>query len=300
MTIIILDSFSLIHRVYHALPAFTDTHGNPTGALYGFASVLIKLYREHRPDAIIAAFDTPEKTFREHEFAAYHANRPEMADDFHEQIEPIKDFLKTWNIPVVGAPGFEGDDVIGTLVHQLKGRRGMHISIVTADRDDLQLVGPDVTVLMMRKGITDIVTYDEPAAKEYLGFDPAYVSDYKALAGDASDNFPGVSGIGSKTAQALVQAFGTVGAIYDRARIAEQSGFEKPLTKSVVAKLVAGEAAAVQSKRLATIRTDAPVAVEDVEHLRVQPTDATKEFLAGKGFQSLVKRLDNSAQQTLL
>ncbi len=301
MTIIILDSFSLIHRVYHALPALTDSDGNPAGAVYGFCSILIKLFREQRPDCIYATFDIKGPTFREHEFEAYHANRLEMTDDFHSQIEPIKEFLRTWNIPVLAAPGFEGDDVIGTLVSCMHAQSDARIRIVTADRDSLQLVREGVTVMMMRKGITDIVEYDEQTTQEYLGFHQQFVPDYKALAGDASDNFPGVRGIGPKTAQALVKQFGTVEKIYAYLDNTDVQAYEKPITKAVAEKLIAGKATALQAKYLATIRTDAPIDISGiVGGVKTQPTEATKEFLTKRGFASLLKRLDAMSQGTLL
>jgi len=301
MTIIILDSFSLIHRVYHALPALTDLNGNPTGAVYGFCSILIKLFREQRPDCIYAAFDTKGPTFREHEFEAYHTNRPEMADDFRSQIEPIKEFLRTWDIPVLAASGFEGDDIIGTLVSRLRGQSDARIRIVTADRDSLQLVSDNVTAMIMRKGITDIVEYDERTAKAYLGFHQQFVPDYKALAGDASDNFPGVRGIGPKTAQALVQKFGTIEKMYAYLDSTDAQAYEKPVTKAVAEKLLIGRATALQAKYLATIRADAPIDIGGAAcAAKTQPTQATKEFLIKRGFVSLLKRLDAASQGTLL
>ncbi len=299
MTIFILDGFALLHRVYHALPKFTDKEGNPTGALYGFCSVTLKVLRDYEPDVMCAAFDTPETTFREEMLAEYHANRPETADDFKQQIEPVKEFLRALHIPVFEASGFEGDDVLGTLVMHFRNWYGAQadIRIVTGDRDSLQLVDEHTQVYLMRTGITNIEVYDEAMVKEKMGLEPKQIPDYKALAGDASDNFPGVRGIGPVSAKKLINAFGSVEALYEAIEHNAASSISKP----VLEKLVAGKEQAILSKNLAVIKTDLDLDIDDVA-LATKPcvTVQAEELLAKRGFKTLLKRAQESNQQTLL
>ncbi len=299
MTVFILDSFALLHRVYHALPKFTDKEGNPTGALYGFCSVTLKVLKEYQPDVMCAAFDTPEQTFREEMLAEYHANRPETADDFKQQIEPVKRFLRAMRIPVFAAPGFEGDDVLGTLVMYFRNRYAAQadIRIVTGDRDSLQLVDAHTQVYLMHTGITNIEAYDEAMVKEKMGLTPRQIPDYKALAGDASDNFPGVRGIGPVSAKRLVNEFGSVERLYE----AIERGAAQSVSKPTLEKLSAGKEQAILSKKLAVIKTDLDLKIDD-DSLKMRPrvTGEAEEFLTERGFKSLLKRAQEASQQTLL
>ncbi len=298
MTVIILDSFALLHRVYHALPKFTDKQGSPTGALYGFCSVILKALKEYQPDAMCAAFDSPEQTFREQLLAKYHANRPETADDFKAQIEPAKEFLRALHIPVFALAGFEGDDVLGTLVKYFEQRSGADadIRIVTGDRDSLQLVDARTRVYLMRTGITSIEIYDGRTVQEKIGVEPSQIPDYKALAGDASDNFPGVRGIGPVTAKKLVSTFGGIENLY---AAIENSAAD--ISKPVLDKLIAGKEQAFLSKQLARIKTDLALELdESVFTHKPHITQEAQDFLTAHGFKSILKRATEQAQQTLL
>ena len=299
MTIFILDSFALLHRVYHALPKFTDKEGNPTGALYGFCSVVLKVLKEYEPDVMCAAFDTPETTFREEMLVEYHANRPETPDDFKQQIEPVKKFLRLMHVPVFAAPGFEGDDVLGTLVMHFRNRYGAQagIRIVTGDRDSLQLVDEHTKVYLMRTGITNIDIYDPVMVKEKMGLEPKQIPDYKALAGDASDNFPGVHGIGPVSAKKLINEYVSVEKLFD----AIENNAASSISKPVLEKLKDGKGQAMLSKKLAVIKTDLDLTIDerDFGHKPHMTSDA-EEFLAKRGFKTLLKRAQNASQQTLL
>ncbi len=206
----LLDGHSLSYRAFFALPTTLATStGQVTNAVYGFTSMLIKLLAEERPDLIAVAFDVGAPTVRLEKYAEYKAGRPEAPDEFRQQLGLIVEILETLAIPVIGVEGHEADDAIATLAVEA-AERGIEAVIVTADRDFFQLVGPGITVMFNKKGISDIALYDEAAVTERFGLPPEKYLDYVALKGDASDNIPGVPGVGEKTATKLVQDFGSV------------------------------------------------------------------------------------------
>lgn len=209
----LLDGHSLSYRAFYALPTTLATSsGQITNAVYGFTSMLIKLLSEERPDLIAVAFDRGAPTVRLERDADYKAGRPEAPDEFRQQLGLIDEVLAALGVPVVGVEGHEADDVIATLATRAADR-GIEVTIVTADRDFFQLVGPAITVMFNRKGISDIVRFDPAAVEERYGVPPDRYVDLVALRGDASDNIPGVPGIGDKTAAHLVREFGDVGSL---------------------------------------------------------------------------------------
>ncbi|MDP3769454.1 MAG: DNA polymerase I [bacterium] len=297
--LILIDSHAIIHRAYHALPpTLTSPNGEPTHAVCGFTTILLRILRELKPDYIAAAYDLPGATFRHVASERYKATRPETPGDLASQFDKVKEVLEAFDIPVFEKEGFEADDVLGTIVKKLEKTKNIETIIVTGDMDVLQLVRPGVSVYAMRKGVSDMVVYDGDAVRERYGFLPKQMIDFKALKGDASDNIAGVKGIGEKTALTLIQAFGSVEEIYKHLKKGT-----KQISASVSQKLTQGEEDAILSKQLATIYTSVPVNF-DLKDVRYQGQDLKKikAIFHKFGFLGLLKRLDGetSASPVLL
>ncbi|MFZ2763643.1 MAG: DNA polymerase [Minisyncoccia bacterium] len=251
--LILFDAHAIIHRAYHALPDFSTASGEPTGALYGLSTMLIKIIGDLKPDYLVACFDLPGPTYRHEAYKAYKAGRAKIDDNLVLQLERAKDVFTAFGIPIYSHPGFEADDVIGTIVHDLKKDKNTEIIIASGDMDALQLVDDKkVQVYTLKKGINDTILYDEKKVVARFGFQPKLLVDYKGLRGDPSDNIIGVKGIGEKTATVLIQEFGTIENIY--------KNLDKvKLTDRIKTLLKENEEEALFSKTLATIRTDAPI-----------------------------------------
>ena len=259
--LVVLDSHAIIHRAYHALPDFQSPEGEPTGALYGLAAMLLKIADDLKPDYIVAAYDLPGPTKRHDVFDEYKAGREKTDDDLVHQIERSRDLFKAFGIPIYEKVGFEADDVIGTIVEKLKNRKTVEVVIASGDMDTLQLVsGKKTQVYTLRKGIKDTIVYDEKGVKERFGFGPTLLPDYKGLRGDPSDNIPGVPGIGEKTATALITGFGSIEDIYKKLEKDEKSLEKKGIKPRIINLLKEHEKDARFSKDLAVIRTDAEIA----------------------------------------
>lgn len=257
--LVLLDSHAIIHRAYHALPEFATSSGEPTGALYGLTAMLIKIIEELKPDYIVAAFDLPEKTHRHEAYEAYKGTRKEIDKNLITQLERAKEIFVAWGIPIYSCPGFEADDVIGTVVEDLKKDKNTEIIIASGDMDTMSLIyGSKVQVYTLKKGLNDTILYDEKRVVERFGFGPELLPDYKGLRGDPSDNIIGVKGIGEKTATSLIQAFGSVEKIYKALKKGEE--YKKAgINERVKNLLLDNEEEALFSKTLATIRRDAPI-----------------------------------------
>lgn len=251
-TLVLLDSNSLINRAFYALPPLTNRQGQQTGAIFGFVNMFLKLVDKYKPDYVVAAFDLKAPTFRKKMYDGYKATRKPMPAELASQLEPLKRLLKAMNVQIAQLEGFEADDILGTL----SKRSSCKTYIVTGDRDSLQLIDDKTTVLMTKKGISEIVEYDEARLKED-GFTPSQIIDLKSLMGDSSDNIPGVAGIGEGTATKLLSQYGTLDNVY--AHIDETKG---ALNK----KLTEGKESAYLSYKLATIDRDCPTTTvpEDV------------------------------------
>jgi DNA polymerase-1 len=257
--LILIDGHSLAYRAFYALPlydqrgkpAFTTAQGEHTNAVYGFANMLIKTWNEEQPDYIAVAFDTG-RTFRDDRYADYKATRAKMPDELAPQIERIVQLVEAFGIPAVTAEGFEADDILGTLAGRAAAD-GLDVLIVTGDTDAFQLIDKRVRVLTSGRQFGDTSIYDEAAIKQRYGLKPAQLIDFKALKGDASDNIPGVKGIGEKTATDLLQQHGSVEGIYKR--------LDKIEPARARAALEAGRDMARLSRELVTIRTDVPLDV---------------------------------------
>ncbi len=287
--LVLIDGNAILHRAYHALPPLTAPDGSVVNAVYGFTSMLFKLFIDLKPTHIIVAFDRPKPTFRKQMFAGYQAKRPEMAEELSTQIAKVHDVIAAFGIPMYEVDGYEADDVIGSLAKQAIGK--VQVIIVTGDRDLLQLVeGDRILTYMPVKGLSEAKIYGEKEAKERLGVKPQQIPDYKALAGDASDNYPGVAGIGPKTASQLLETFISVEKLYQA--IQKKDVRLKEFSPAVIEKLAHGAEDAVLSKDLATIRTDAPIHLNlDEAKIDSLDTPGARKALEEFHFLSLLKRL---------
>jgi len=291
--LVLIDGNAILHRAYHALPPLTAPDGSLVNAVYGFTAMLIRLFHDLTPTHMAVAFDRPKPTFRKKLYKEYQATRPKMDEELAGQIEKVHEVVGAFGIPIFEKDGFEADDVIGTLAKQASDQ----VIIVTGDRDILQLVTDDrVLVYMPTKGLSEAKLYREADVKERLGVAPDHVADYKGLAGDASDNYPGVDGIGPKTAVSLLETFDTVEKLFIALKKNDKR-LEK-LSPSVLEKLKSGEGNAKLSKDLATIRTD--VAVDGVlpkTPITTLDTSAAEKILGDLHFHSLLKRLRGDVEK---
>lgn len=291
--LVLLDTHAILHRAYHALPDFQTKHGEPTGALYGLLTMLLKIIRELKPTYIFACFDRPEETIRKQSFAEYKANRIKADDALIAQLERARDLVAALGIPIYDSPGFEADDMIGTIVEQTKVNKNIEIIIATGDMDTLQLTDDRrVMVYTLRKGIQDTVLYDEKAVRERFGFAPELLVDYKGLRGDPSDNIPGIPGIGEKTATELIKNFGGLDDIYKKLKKSWEPFLAKGVKERIINLLLEHEADAYFSRELGTIRRDAPItcAIEEPWHVRADRVHIENMFDELE-FRSLKSRL---------
>lgn len=293
--LIVLDSHAILHRAYHALPDFTSSKGEPTGALYGLCTMLLRTINELKPDYIVATRDLPGGTHRHEVFEDYKGTRAKADDALVEQLVAAPRVFEAFGIPVYQAPGFEADDCIGTIVRELAAAPRIDTIIASGDMDTLQLVGDKVVVYTMRMGINDTILFDEEAVRERYGFGPELVPDLKGIMGDHSDNIPGVKGVGEGSAVKLLCAYPGLDALYAALKekgveaVAKKSGVQKRFVQLVAD----GEEAAHFSKGLATIRTDAPISFTLPEQeWRLADHEATVAQLCDElDFKSLKERV---------
>ncbi|PCI29010.1 hypothetical protein COB55_02980 [Candidatus Wolfebacteria bacterium] len=259
-TLVLLDVHAILHRAYHALPDFSSSKGEPTGALYGVCAMLIKIIDDIKPDYIAACYDLPEPTYRHELYEDYKGGRGKTDDELIAQIERSRSIFEAFNIPMYDHVGFEADDMLGTIVEQVKDNKDLDVMIASGDMDTLQLVvGDKVRVYTLKKGIKDTIIYNEKGVIERYGFKPKMLVDFKGLRGDPSDNIIGIPGIGEKTGTILIQAFGTIEEMYKKLK-KDEAAFEKAGIKPrIVGLLKEYEEEALFSKELATIRRDSPI-----------------------------------------
>ncbi len=293
-TLVLLDSHAIIHRAYHALPDFLSSSGEPTGALYGLSTMLMKIITDLKPDYIVACYDLPGKTFRHEAYDAYKAGRAKADDALISQLKSSRKIFEAFNIPIYDSPGFEADDVLGTIVSHLKSNKNINIIIASGDMDTMQLVdGKKVQIYTLKKGITDTILYDEEKVVERFGFKPIMLPDYKGLRGDPSDNIIGIKGIGEKTATTLITTFGAIEEIYKKIK-KDTDVFKKAgLSPRIIELLKDNEEEALFSKTLAKIRPDAPVDFKIPEKTFWESADLKKieEMFTTFEFRSLFARL---------
>ena len=293
MKLLVLDGNSLVNRAFYAIRMLSNSAGLPTNAVFGFMNIYLRLLEEEKPDGVCVAFDRPEPTFRRQKYDGYKAQRKGMPEELALQMPYVKQLLGLLGVHCYEQPGWEADDILGTMA-RICGEKGVDCTVVTGDRDSLQLVSDTTSVrYVTAKGAqgADIIYTPEVFKAEY-GFEPIKLIDLKALMGDSSDNIPGVAGVGQKTAMDLVQRFGYVEDIY---ALSELPGV-KP---SVLKKLAEGKDQCILSKWLATINCDAPIDFEP-ENSAFAPMDepALYELLSKLELKKLIDRLNIGAAKT--
>ena len=263
-TLMLLDGNSLAYRAFYALPAenFKTQSGLTTNAVYGFTAMLINLLRDESPTHVAAAFDVSRQTFRSERYPEYKANRSSTPDEFRGQIDVTKEVLAALGITVLAEPGFEADDLIATLTTQAE-KEGYQVLVVTGDRDSLQLVSDDVTVLYPRKGVSELTRFTPAAVVEKYGLTPEQYPDFAALRGDPSDNLPGIPGVGEKTASKWITEYGSLQALVDNV---------DSVRGKVGDALRANLASVVLNRELTDLVRDVPLA-QTPDTLRMQPWD---------------------------
>lgn len=272
--LVLIDGNAILHRAYHALPPLTAPDGSVVNAVYGFGTMLLRLITDLAPTHVAVAFDRPKPTFRKKMFRGYQAKRPKMDEELVDQIPKVHDLIASFGIPIFEVDGFEADDVIGTLAKHAKKDGIDQVIIVTGDRDILQLVRDEkIFVYMPTKGLSEAKLYGEKEVSERMGVAPEKIPDFKALAGDPSDNYPGVAGIGPKTAASLLAKYHTL---------------EKLLASQELSP--AEQESARLAKDLATIRTNVPLEGSLAPLGSLNRPEAIAE-LTTLGFRSLLKRI---------
>lgn len=284
---VIIDAMALAYKAYFAFISrpLSTKKGEPTSAVYGFVTQLLKVLEDHKPDYIAVAFDSKEKTFRHERYEAYKSSREEMPEDMIPQLERIKQIISALKMPLYILPGFEADDIIGTAVKKAE-KLSFECLAITPDKDYFQLITDKINIVRPGKSTDEVIIYDKQKVLDELGFEPKYMVDYLALVGDSSDDIPGVAGIGPKTAIPLIQEFGTIENIY--------KNLDKISKESVRKKLEANKENAFLSKELATIHTGVPLEF-NFEDAKFEKPDFEKlrEIFVELEFKSLYSKLLN-------
>lgn len=282
--LVIIDGNAILHRAFHALPPLTAPNGTVVNAVYGFTSMLLRLISDLSPTHIAVAFDRPAPTFRKSLYEKYQIKRPKMDEGLAAQIPIVHSVVKQMKLPVFEQDGFEADDMIGSIC-QTFGKTMDQIIVVTGDRDLLQLVSDRVRLYMPTKGLSEAKLYGEKETEERMGVEPKQIPDFKALAGDSSDNYPGVPGVGPKTATSLLHQYVSVEKLYASLQSAN-------VPSALKEKLIKNKDLAFLSKELATIKKDIPI---EVSIPRIDPAQFTNsqvlDTFTSLGFHSLIKRM---------
>lgn len=317
--LVLIDGNAIVHRAYHALPkTMTTRNGEPTNATYGFMTTLIKILENLQPEYLAASFDLAGPTFRHDHYKEYKATRVKADQELYDQIPRIKEILRTMNIPIYEMQGFEADDCIGTITKLIQKskiknqKNGIRTYIVSGDKDIYQLVNDDVVAYSLRKGLNNLTVVDEETIMREYGLHPADFVDLKALAGDASDNIPGVPGIGAVTATKLIQEFDNIDKLYQTIakllncsivnnesmkqcnnEMTEKAAKELNIKPRILKLLVDHCEQAFMSHKLATIHRDVPIdfSLEDCKFGEYD-RDKLKSLFEELGFQSLLRRFD--------
>lgn len=288
--LVIIDGYNLMFRSFYGGRMLSTSDGRPTNALFVFVNMLINLFNDERPDAMIVAMDAPGKVFRHAEFELYKGTRRETPPELVWQLEFSRQLIGDLNIPTIEKTGYEADDVAGTISRQAEAR-GYHTTIVSGDKDTFQLVDECVTVLMPQNQGAPPIRYTVEKVRERYGFDPIQMIDYKAMSGDTSDNIPGVPGIGDKSATLLIQQFGSVEKMLaDFDAVPEK--FRKKIEPYIDQMMM--------SKRLATIDCEAPIEY-DFAPYRLSPEhlDQARQALLSLEFRSQLRRLEEPLSRYL-
>lgn len=283
--LMLIDGHSILNRAFYAIPPLTAPDGTPTGAIYGFLNILFKFIDEEKPNKLIVAFDRSEPTFRHEKYKEYKGTRKSMDHDLRVQVPLVKDVLKSMNITIAEKPGYEADDIIGTLSKRMSAN-GEKVVIVSGDKDLLQLLDDNITMKnpKTRAGKTTVDTYTPAELYEEYGVTPEEFVDLKALMGDTSDNIPGAKGIGPKTAMPLIAEYHTVENLLDH--------IDDIKSKSTAKKLTESKDNIILSKFLAKIDVDAPIETDiDGAKLENLCNDNSMDFLIKLNLKTFVERL---------
>jgi DNA polymerase I len=287
---LIVDALALIHRAFHAIPPLQTRDGRLVNAVYGFVSILMRAIKETGPKYVAVAFDRKEPTFRHVAFKEYKAQREKKPDDLYAQIPLVDSFLAMLKIPRLSKAGYEADDIIATLCARTKSEKRLSRIILTGDKDTLQLVDADTSVLTPGKGIKDTFMYGVAEVRERFGLEPGQMVDFKALRGDPSDNIPGVRGIGEVGASKLLKGFGTLENLYEQ--IEKGSAEADEIPKKQKAALIEFREDALKAKELVQLIHDVPVTfgLKDAE-LQEPDHEEVIKALSDLDFKSMVPRV---------
>ncbi len=290
--LVLVDGNALLHRAFHATPPLSTSKGELINAVFGFTSMILKALLDLKPDYIAITWDEKGPTFRHQQYTQYKATRGPADDSLSSQYERVHQVVKVLNIPEFSVLGFEADDLIGTLATQAQKEKNLEILILTGDRDIMQLIDKKIKVLMPKKTLADVGLYGVEEFAARYGFMPKQIIDYKSLAGDASDNIPGVAGIGEVTATKLIQQFGSMEKIYDPKNLTT-------LPERTQKLLAEGAESAVMSKQLATLDLKAPIKL-DLKACQVHDYDHQKaeNLFEELEFKSLISRLPGSVARS--
>lgn len=291
--LVLVDGNALFHRAFHATPPLTTSKGELINAVYGFTNMLLKTWDDLKPDFLAVAWDKAAPTFRHKEYTQYKATRKPLDDSLGSQYERVHEVIKTLGIPEFGLEGYEADDLIGTLAKQAEEKGDLEIIVLTGDRDIMQIIGPKVKILMPKKTLLDVGLYGEAEFEEKYGFKPVQIIDFKGLAGDASDNIPGVAGIGAVTATKLIQSFNSVEEIYSPENLIT-------LPERTQKLLMEGAESAILSKKLATLDLNSPIKL-DLDDCKVEDykRDEVINLFKELEFKTLINRLTGSGKDPL-
>lgn len=292
---VIIDGNAILHRAYHALPPLLSPDGILVNAVYGFATTLLKIFKEIDPQYIAVAFDRKGPTFRHKEYKEYKATREKKPDELYKQIDYIKELLQVMGVPYLEAEGFEADDIIATLAARASKKDILSL-IVTGDMDTLQLVSPSVQVHSFKKGLSETQIYDEKAVKERYGLKPAELVDFKGLRGDPSDNLPGVKGIGEVGASDLIRKFGSIENLYKE--LEKDTPAAKKISPRLRSLLTEQKDAAIFGKKMVVLVKDVPLDFDfkDAERKAIS-NDSVLPVLQRFGFRSLVAKMSGSGEE---
>jgi DNA polymerase-1 len=296
--LVIIDGHAILHRAYHALPPLTTSTGEQVNAVFGFISMLLRVISDLKPDYLAVAFDRPKPTFRKQLYVGYQAKRPKMDSELVPQIEIVHKVLNEMGIQIFEMDGYEADDVIGTIAERIKNHElriknnGFDTIVVTGDRDLLQLIDDKTKIYMPVKGLSESKLYGEKEVEEKFGIKPEQIVDYKALVGDASDNYPGVPGIGPKAASSLLSCFSTLEELYEHLGNVKSENIRKKLAENAES--------AGMAKKLATIIRDVPIVI-DLEKCRLSDFDRPNvhKTFEDLEFRSLIPRLSGNNRKQI-
>lgn len=281
--LILIDGNAILHRAYHSLPKFKTKNGEVTNAIYGFLRMLFDLLVKENPNYILVAWDRKAKTYRHEKFKEYKAHRDPPPEDLYPQLPKLKEVLSTMGIQMMEMDGYEADDILATITSKAEKVEDLQVSILTGDKDILQLVSEKVEVLSPIKGVSQMLVYDPLKVEEKIGVTPSQIVDYKALSGDSSDNIPGVAGIGPKQAVELLKRFENIDNIYNN--------LDK-VSDSQRKRLEDGKDSAYLSRELCKLMLDAPFEL-DLNSFKVKKIDYPKveKLFYELEFHSLLNRL---------